>query len=508
VSNASTFGRGRRLTILLNVVVMVVLAFLVAGIGIYLTGFTKIRSRIDLTEAESYTLDVRTERVLTELDKTVEVITLFDRVPWPHDSEQIWIKSMDYVVDMLQEYKILGQGRVIVRNLDPRIDREKTRDAFQKYGLKSYNQVVVSCGDSQRVLGLDTDLAEIDTGSIQPVVRPPRLIAYHVEQAITSAIFDVTKGERAKIYTLTGHEEVSVASAGNLGGSLLAAALGADNASVEPLSLVAEKAVPDDADAVMLLGPTYSATFLPEEKTALDTYLRNGGRLLVAVDPLGNRELDEALFKAIGVDFERNLICHTQAGTLRGAGATEMWVAGKEAPGHYGRHEITRTLTEDNEVFIVVRSGGVSAVPGTEPAFTSLMLSPKEAFGDIAQSDTESGDLAHDPRVEKNGTRTLAAAIEPTGDYAGSRVVFVPAVAWLTNYMVRQRPGNERFLRRSVKWLIGKGDASIVLPPQTVNTRLVEVPPGEEDEIFKYTAVYLPLGGLLLGFLVWLARRR
>ncbi|MFG0316335.1 MAG: Gldg family protein, partial [Planctomycetota bacterium JB042] len=322
------------------------------------------------------------------------------------------------------------------------------------------------------------------------------------------AIFDVTRDERATIYTITGHEELSVASAADLGGSLLAAALGADNAAVEPLSLVARGEVPDDAAAVLLLGPQHSSTFLDEEKTALDAYLRRGGKLLVAVDPLGNRQLDETIFRPLGLELERNLICHTQKGVLRGSGVTEMWVAGREAPGRYGRHEITRTLIEDNEVFMVVRSGGVSAAPGHEAAFTSLLLSPEDAFGDLPKSEIESGDLKQDPRIESEGTRTLAAAIEPTGPYAGAKVVFVPAVPWATNYMIRRSPGNERFLRRAVKWLVGKGDASIVLPPQTVSTRIIEVPEGEEDSIFLYTAVYLPLGALALALVVWLARRK
>lgn len=504
----TTFGRGRRLSIFANVMVMVVLAMTVAGIGIYLTGFTELRWRFDMTAAKTYSLDIRTKRILSGLEKDVEIITAFDHVPWPHDPEQVWVKAMDHVVDLLQEYKILAHGRVSVTNLDPSIDRDKTIDVFRRFSLKSYNQVVVACGENRRVLGLDTDLVELDVGAIQPVVRPPRLIAYHVEQAITSAIHDVTRDERATIYTVTGHEELSIASAADLGGSLLAAAIGADNAVVKPLSLVAEGAVPEDAAAVLLLGPQHSATFLDEEKTALDAYLRRGGSLLVAVDPVGNRELDEGLFRALGVDVERHFICHTQSGVLKGSSQTEMWVAARDAPARYGRHEITRTMIEDNDVFKVVRSGAITAAPGQDASFSSLLLSPEDAFGDIPASPTEAGDYQQDPRVEKSGTRTLAAAIEPTGEYAGAKVVFVPAVAWATNYMLRRSPGNEQFLRRAVKWLVGKGDASIVLPPQTIQARVIEVPPGEEDEIFKYTAVYLPIGALALALLVWFARRR
>jgi hypothetical protein len=80
----TTFGRGRRLTIFVNVVVMVVLAMTVAGIGIYLTGFTEIRRRFDLTSEHTYTLDIRTKRILGDLEKDVEIITAFDHVPWPY----------------------------------------------------------------------------------------------------------------------------------------------------------------------------------------------------------------------------------------------------------------------------------------------------------------------------------------------------------------------------------------------------------------------------------------
>lgn len=500
----ATFGKGRRLGILGNVAAMVFLAAAASALGVYVTGFTDLRRRFDLTESRTYTLRPQTLRLLEGLDRDVEIVTVFDRVTWWWDFDRVWIKAMDHVEDLLQEYRLRSGGKVTVERLDPKVDIDRIRDLYQELDLQKYNLVIVRSGSNRRILGLDTDLAEFDLGSPQPVVRPTRLLAYRTEEALSSAIWEVTHARSTVAYALTGHEEVSTDSAADLGASLVAAALGQDNVEVRPLSLVAAGEVPEDADVVLLLGPR--RPFLDEERTALDAYLRRGGRLLVTIDPLGDRSLDATIFRKLGVDIERNIVCHTQYGVLRAERATEMWI-GRGAPGRYGDHPIVDALEAEGEVVRIVRSGALSPLEGTEERFTSLLYSHPDAFGDLPVDDTTAGDYRLDPRVEKAHTRTLAAALEPSGDYEGARCVFFASQASFTNFVLARSPGNEKLLRRSVAWLVGR-KRSIVLPPRTVTTRRMDLRPGDEDAIFRYCAVYLPAGALVLGLLVFLARRR
>lgn len=502
----STFGRGRKAAIFLNVLVMVLLALTAAGIGTYLTGFTDLRRRIDLTAAETYSLNPETIDLLESLDQDVEIITIFDMLTWHWDRDQVRPQAMDYVVDLLQEYRVRSRGRLSVENLDPRRDSERVRDLFSELDLTQYNRVIVRSGKNRRVLSLDADLAEFDVGSPQPVFRPTRLISYRTEEAISSALFEVTQAEKSKIYVLTGHGELPLSVAGPMGGSYIGTTLAQDNFDLEPLSLVASREVPQDADVLLLLGP--QKPFLETELAALDAWLDAGGRMLVSLDPLGDRSLD-GLLGELGIELERNIVCFEQTGALKEAQVTEQWIgpASTRSPGTFGTHEITRPLNRSDEPMVMIRSGGIRVRDEALPTFTSLLLSNPQSFGDLPVDETTSGDYRFDARVESRGQRVLGAVIEPApGEQTGPKVVLMHSVAWITNRALSQVPANDRFLRRSVAWLVGK-KKRIFVPPRTPRVSIAELRPGEETDVYLYTAVYLPLAALLAGLLVFLARR-
>ena len=57
-----------------------------------------------------------------------------------------------------------------------------------------------------------------------------------------------------------------------------------DNFAVEPLVLIQQKTVPDDATIVVIAGPT--TDFFPPEIEALNAYVAKGGKVMVMLDPL------------------------------------------------------------------------------------------------------------------------------------------------------------------------------------------------------------------------------
>lgn len=497
-----TFGQGRRLAIFLNVLLMVALAGAAAGIAVYLTGFTDLRRRFDLTAAGTYTLRPESALLLEGLAKDVEVVTVFDRVPMRHDPDGVRFRAMDYTTDLLQEYKVRGRGRVSVENLDPRIDHARVSDLVRDYNLTRYDTVIVRCGSNRRLLGLETDLAEFGGTAPESGGRGLTLRSMRAEEALSSAIFEVTSDERARVYVLSGHGELSLNSGSPGAAGMFGSALQGDNLEVQPLSLLAQKSVPADADAVVVLG--LQQPLLPEEIEALDAYLRRAGRLLLALDPLGDRSLDPIL-ERLGVDFERNVICHDQGGVLKNETPMEMHVGGG-APGTFGAHAIVAPLIEANLSMVVLHNGALGARPDAATTFTSLLLSHPDAFGD-APVDGRSNYLLDDPRVEKKGQRTLAAAIEPRGDYAGARVVLCGGVFLFTSHVISRQPGNDQFGRRAVAWLCGKSK-HLQIMPRTFRANVAELKPDEYDAIFAYTVIWMPAAAALLALAVWWLRRR
>ncbi|MEW6298260.1 MAG: Gldg family protein [Thermodesulfobacteriota bacterium] len=103
------------------------------------------------------------------------------------------------------------------------------------------------------------------------------------ENAVVSALLQVTRSGEKFIYFLTGHGEGDLENAiPHEGYAKLRGALVDEFYQVRPLTLAQTGAVPEDAAVVVLLGP--KAQLLPFEIEALDAYVRRGGALLVLLD--------------------------------------------------------------------------------------------------------------------------------------------------------------------------------------------------------------------------------
>jgi ABC-type uncharacterized transport system involved in gliding motility auxiliary subunit len=115
----------------------------------------------------------------------------------------------------------------------------------------------------------------------------PTMRAFKGEEQFTSAILSLVAPEVPKVYFVTGHGEASTAAAtggaGDRGLSVLTDALKRDNMDTNDVSLLSGE-IPADADVIAIIGPTRAYT--EPEIAALSSFLDQGGRMLVALDPL------------------------------------------------------------------------------------------------------------------------------------------------------------------------------------------------------------------------------
>ena len=91
-------------------------------------------------------------------------------------------------------------------------------------------------------------------------------------------------GTTRKVYFTQGHGEKDTASTDRGGYSTAVESMKQDNFAVEPLVLIQQKTVPDDATIVVIAGPT--TDFFPPEIDALNAYVAKGGKVMVMLDPL------------------------------------------------------------------------------------------------------------------------------------------------------------------------------------------------------------------------------
>ncbi len=207
--------------------------------------------RFDFTGLANFTLSAQTKDFLGKLDQPVEVVSFFS--PGPATP------VANFAASLLAEYHNYTSD-LVLRSVDPQISPDQAR----QYGIDStaalLGAVVFSGKDGQRrVIG-------------------PQIIG-GAEYAFTSAIMEVTGARQPRIYFVTGHGEPDL----NADYDSVRQALRDDLFDVATLDLADASSVPGDAALVVIAGPRRDPSAAELEK--LQTYLKNGGRLLVLLDP-------------------------------------------------------------------------------------------------------------------------------------------------------------------------------------------------------------------------------
>jgi ABC-2 type transport system permease protein len=139
----------------------------------------------------------------------------------------------------------------------------------------SENSVIITCGDQSRVISYD-DMYESE---FDYSYFSYQTTGFDAEGQITSAISALSSDELPKLYTLTGHNELSLS-------DTMTASVEKENIETETLNLVSAEAVPDDADALLIYSPTQDLS--DAETTKILNYLRRGGKAIIITDYTGD----------------------------------------------------------------------------------------------------------------------------------------------------------------------------------------------------------------------------
>ncbi len=198
--------------------------------------------RWDLTAAGQFSLSEQTRRVLENLDAPVQA-TVFAREE-DFDRYRLRLDQYAYLTDQLATAYV-------------DLDREPA--AAGEYQIQAYGTIVFEY--QGRVERVTSDL----------------------EQDLTNALIKVIEGQEKKVYFIEGHGEKDTGSAERDGYNSIAGALAGDNFTFESLVLAQIDELPEDADVLVVAGPT--ADLFPAELEQLKTYLEEGGNALFLVDP-------------------------------------------------------------------------------------------------------------------------------------------------------------------------------------------------------------------------------
>lgn len=220
--------------------------------------------KADVTPQKFMTMSDRSREVVGALEEDVDVYYLASDA-----GKELWVD------ELLQRYDA-ASAHVSYEMVDPTSGKATDLATAAKMALTENSLVVMS---GRRTICLSKD-------SMYDTEYNDEYYYYYGEQVVESqyfmadsevmnAILYVTRNDLPVLYTLTGHGEISPA------GTMLNT-LQVCNVAVEELRL--DGAVPEDAAAVMIYGP--SADITKEEADALLTYLKDGGNVVLLTDYL------------------------------------------------------------------------------------------------------------------------------------------------------------------------------------------------------------------------------
>lgn len=274
--------------------VVLVIAICIVGNAILSLTLDKTLT-FDTSSVKSNTVSQFTRNYLKDLNKTVEIIGLFDR----NDESLEW---RDYFVPIVDDYEAKGNGKIELRYVDPDVDPFilTQLDPEGIYNLQK-NMYVIRCDDLLEVIqpyscfGYDQDFLYY-YGYGMPVVN-------NVELEFTSSIVYVSSDRPLHAYYLSGHNLPSHNSMDTILKSL--------GFTVSELSLSGESAeIPSDCELLLILEP--KSDLAPIEKELIKTYLDNSGKVILvsdfdADDSVSYTNLND-LTKKMGVGLENGII--------------------------------------------------------------------------------------------------------------------------------------------------------------------------------------------------------
>jgi ABC-type uncharacterized transport system involved in gliding motility auxiliary subunit len=429
------------------------------GIGAY---FASARERKwDFTQAKLHSLSDQAQQVLAGLDQELALTALYTPLDQPRAAE------------LLEKFEEAAPERVSVEIFDPQSKPARLRE-----------------------LGISSD--QLGTGLVHVRLgKESAQVTELSEEALVNAIAKLTRRETKKAYYSIGHHERAIEGDAGKEPSGFANAIEAlknEGYEVEPLLLASRAEVPDDAQVLIVAGPTQK--FLEAEHASLTRYVARGGPLLVLMDPRAQTDLRPTL-EQLGVRVGDDVVVDIE--TLAGSPYAPF-------AAQYGDHPITRGF-RDAALFVAVSS--------VKPLAEAGGLAPLVTTGQRSWAETDIESLSNETAKPDEGEDVISfvpiavagdASIAPAeGKHAGRLVVFGDS-DFATNQWFDQFRNRDLFLN-SVNWLLGEPEAITIRPRKAGASQLAVSEPTLRS--IRTAALFVvPEAIALLGVVAWWRRRR
>lgn len=485
----------------------------------------------DWTSGQLYSLHPATKNLLAELKEPVKVYVLIPTgmVLVGRDVETLMDNCR--AINPLFTWERLSRDR----------NRGEIDRLTKQFQLPDSVGVLVVHGTEPNTTSQFIKAEELAENTSGP--NADRAYVFKGENALLNALTHLTSGKaQAIVYFTQGNGEVDLNDQDRAhfdsGLGVLQEELNKINFQTHPLNLGPKTtSIPEDADIVVVARPREK---IPDNAVkALRDYLQGTnrkdnkkGKLIVlfdvtirkgAVVPTGL----EALMGEYGVKLGNDRVMCVRSDPLM---LTTIANPRSSNP-------IARSFTPRGGAtlfpFYDARTVGSASTPGAASRFTVedliLVLPQTLAWAETnLQADPSAliNELRRDQQklLNKISERALPVAVTVTegkspappipghqfmANEGEPRMIVFGDASWITNNILLQAtPDNFALFSSSLSWLAGRHDIGERIPTSTRNVYRLKIPPGDEKRLVFLPGVLMMMGVLVLGFGVWVVRRR
>jgi ABC-type uncharacterized transport system involved in gliding motility auxiliary subunit len=441
-----------RLQVLVQNSLFVVLLIAIVASILYLT--RDVNRQWDLTQGKNNTLSQASLDVLDEVSGPI-TITAFATT---RDAEG---NLRQEIQDFIAPYQ-RAKKDVSLTFVDPREDPGRATKA----GVRLNGELVVEVNNRSENLATAT------------------------EQAFTNLLVRLMRSSEQLIVALDGHGEGRLNKPANFDLGEIGARLEAQGFRTGSVNFAVAQDVPDNASVLVIASPRVD--LLAGEVNRIKRYLEKGGNLLWLVDYESLRGM-EPVADFLGLDLLDGVVIDPAAGSQNLPPTISLAYA-------YAEHVVTNRMNATNTVYPFARR--IAAHEDTSFHFTPLVEVASDGW--LETSGLMNAQLDRDSDIR--GPITVSAALERDVGDSQQRIVVMGSGRGLTNEYVGML-GNMDLGINIMNWLAGE-DSLIIIQPKSRIDLTLDLSQGALTAISLGFLIFLPLGLLVAGGLIWWKRRK
>ncbi len=426
---------------------------------------------IDITNEKIYSLTQTSTDFVKTLDEDVVIYAIVKE-----DNKDITLDQT------LQRYQDLSK-HITVEYIDPQVNPRF--HAQYTSSTISMNSLIVVSDKRSRVI----DYSEIYENSYDYNTNTSTTTGYDGEGQITSALGYVISEDMPKVYLTDGHGELALSD--SFGG-----ALAKENVTYESINLLQHEEIPEDAACVLVHAPVND--FSKDDATKLIAYLEKGGKVVwIAGYTEEETPNNDEILSYMGLEIADGLLIEQEQNHYY---MNPFYLLPNVESSVY-----TNAIYNQYYVFAPFAQGIIIRGSDTENLEYQSFLTTSEAAFSRVDMQVENYEKI-DGDIE--GPFSLGVEARKTLDEGEAVFVLYSCSQLFTDEASSMVSGANLSVFTSTISNFVEHENSVSVPVKNYTVSSVVIAQSQAVILGVITSFVLPIGCLLIGFIIWFRRRR